>query len=153
VVAGAKVTAKNVGTSYTREMVTDAAGGYVFTLLPVGTYELSVTMSGFKKSTRTGILLSVNQVAGVNVTLELGSVTQAVEVKASPVVVNTQTSETGMLTEGRQIRELPLNGRNPVQLATLTNGVIAYAIPIQLGTASMMTDGIDGGGATPDRAG
>src|SRR5947208_378250 len=110
VVTGATVTATNVGTGYTRVVVTDSTGGYTFTLLPVGTYELTVAMTGFKKYTRTGILLSVNQVASVNITLEIGSTTQQVDVKESEVVVNTQTSEVGMLMEGQQIRELPLNG-------------------------------------------
>jgi len=148
VIAGAKVMAREVQTGYTREAVTDKVGGYVFTSLPVGNYNLTVEMSGFKKYAQTGIVLEVNQIAGVNPTLEVGSVSQEIEVKAAPVVANTQTTETGMLTEGGQIRELPLNGRNPVGLAQLTNGVQAYNIPIHLGTASMMTDNIDGGGAT-----
>jgi carboxypeptidase family protein len=148
VVTGATVTATNVGTGYTRDVVTDSTGGYTFTLLPVGTYELAVTMAGFKKYTRTGILLSVNQVASVNVTLDIGSTTQQVDVKEAEVVVNTQTSEVGMLMEGQQIRELPLNGRNPIQLATLTNGVQARVITTYLGQdGGTLSDQIDGGGS------
>lgn len=123
VVEGATVTAKNVGTGYTRQITTDSTGGYLFTLLPVGNYDVTVALVGFKPYTRSAIILTVNQVAHVNVTLSPGSVAEAVQVKDTPVEVNTQTSETGMLQETEQITELPLNGRNPVSLGALAPGV------------------------------
>src|SRR5437899_2765662 len=155
VIAGAKVTAKEVNTGYARDVVTDGSGGYVFTLLPVGTYDLSVEMPGFKKYTRTGIILTVNQVAGVNLTLELGEVTQTVEVVGGGVEVNTQTSEVGTLIGAAAIKELPLNGRNPIQLAVLSAGVDTSSqtwmkkgqVTTYLGEGGgTITDQIDGGG-------
>jgi len=150
VVAGAKVSVKNVGTGQTEEKSTDDTGSYFFTALPVGSYDLTVTMSGFKQYVRSGIILTVNQVAGVNVTLELGAVTQQVEVKATPLTVNTQTSETGTLTEGQQIRELPLNGRNAVALGALANGVVSARVNTYLqsngggDTGGGRLDGVNG---------
>lgn len=149
-IVGAKVMAKGVATGYTREAVTDSTGGYFFALLPVGIYDLTVEMSGFKKYTQTGIALTVNQVEGVNVSLEVGAISQSVQVAAAQTTINTQTSEVSMLLEPEQIQELPLNGRNPISLALLTNGVQAAAggIPTYLGQGGgTITDTIDGGGA------
>ena len=128
-VAHATVTSKETRTGYTRTTETDSAGGYVFSLLPIGTYNLTVEMKGFKTFVQTGVTLNVNQVAGVNVTLELGAVSQSVEVKASEVIVNTQTSEVGRLVTSTMISELPLNTRNPVNLATLSASVTRANIP------------------------
>jgi len=129
VIGGAKVTAKELRTGYTREGTTDDSGGYVFTLLPVGTYDLTVEMNGFKTYTRQDIVLTVNQVAGVNIALQVGEVAQKIEVRAQETLVNTQTSEVGKLVEETEIKELPLNTRNPISLATLNGSVSGANIP------------------------
>lgn len=149
VVAVAKVTTREVLTGYLRDTVTDSSGGYVFTLLPVGTYDVTVEKTGFKRYTRSGIILAVNQIAGVNVTLAVGAESQNVEVEAAPLIVNTQTSEVSMLLNDQQIADFPMDGaRNPITLATVANGVNAVAIPTYLGQGGgTITDQIDGGGA------
>ena len=148
-ISGAKVTVKEVLTGYIRESVTDSTGGFVFSLLPVGTYDVTVEMTGFNKYTKSGILLAVNQIAGVNVILVVGAVSQSVDVHASEMTVNTQTTEVSMLLNSKQIADLPLpSGRNPIGLATLANGVTAYAVPTYLGQGGgTISDQIDGGGA------
>ncbi|MEO7653848.1 MAG: TonB-dependent receptor, partial [Bryobacteraceae bacterium] len=124
-VVNAKVTVTNLRTQLTLNANTDSYGTYAFTLLPVGTYSLAVEVPGFKRFEQINIQLATNQVLGLNVTLEVGAVTEKVEITAGAPLVNTQTSETGTLVGSTQIVELPLNGRNIIQLATLTNGVAA----------------------------
>jgi len=146
-IPGAEVHAMEVNTGYNRSTVSDSSGGYVFTLLPIGTYRLSVERPGFKQYIKTGITLNVNQMVGINVALEIGGVTQTVEVSSNAAIVNTETSEVSTVIRSRQIRELPLNGRNPIQLALLTNGVTALSVPAYLGGGFTLGDQIDSQGA------
>ena len=111
-VVNAKVTITNVSTQLTLTANTDSNGTYAFTLLPVGTYSLAVEVPGFKRFEQSNIQLTTNQVLGLNVTLEVGAVTEKIEITVGAPLVNTQTSETGTLVGSTQIVELPLNGRN-----------------------------------------
>ncbi len=122
-IPAARVSVTNMETGLSQTVPTDSTGGYIFSLLPSGVYRLTVEASGFKRFEQSNIRLTTNEVAGLNVTLEVGDVTQQVEVTGGAPLVNTQTSETGTLIGTQQIVELPLNGRNVIQLATLTNGV------------------------------
>jgi len=97
--------------------------GYNAPLLPVGAYEITTTMPGFKQQVRSGINLVVGQDAVVNLTLEVGAIAEQVTVTEEAPLVNTTTSSTsGVITE-QQIKELPLNGRSFDQLITLNTGV------------------------------
>src|SRR4051794_17640466 len=127
-IAQAKVTVTNSETGLASTVTTDSSGTYSVTLLPVGLYTVTVEAVGFKRFEQSGIRLTTNEVAGLNVTLELGTVFEKVEITSSASLVNTQTTETGTLIETRQIMELPLNSRNVIQLATLTNGVAAERV-------------------------
>ena len=100
-----------------------ADGSYTLTLLPIGDYRLVVEAPGFKVAEFSNITLTNQQVVGLNVSLQVGAVSEHVEVTAGAPLVNTQTTEVGQLIEARSIVELPLNGRNPLQLATLVAGV------------------------------
>ncbi len=122
-VPGARVAAVNTRTNLSVGATTDADGGYLITLLPIGEYRLTVEAAGFKRFEQTNIALTTNQVAGINIKLELGTVAEKVEVTAGAPLVNTQTTEVGQLINSQQIVDLPLNSRNPIQLATLVNGV------------------------------
>src|SRR6266436_1166963 len=123
--AGAEVTITNVGTSYTRSTQTGTDGEYDFPDLPLGTYRIHVTHAGFKSETQTGVELHVNDSSVVNIALKVGAVNETVTVEASPVAVETTNGELTGLIGASQVAELPLNGRNFMQLVTLMPGVSA----------------------------
>lgn len=123
VVPGAQVTVTNTGTSFTRTVTTDNEGGYLLTDLPIGSYELKTTKSGFDTFVRTGITLVVNQNARVDVPLSVGSALQTVEVNAQVTDVDTHSPVMGELVDRTRIQQLPLNGRNTMQLAAVVPGV------------------------------
>lgn len=122
-VAGADVTLTNSATGYSRTAKTGADGQYSFQELPLGVYTLRVSQSGFRAQTQTGITLHVNDSLVINVSLKVGAVTETVEVEAAPVAVETTNGELTGLIEASQVSELPLNGRNFMQLVTLMPGV------------------------------
>jgi hypothetical protein len=125
VIAGAKVTLKNEETGLTRTMTTNEAGNYSFVDLPVGSYQIEVTLAGFKSVVQTKIAISPADVREVNVRLATGEVTEAVSVEASSFAVKTVGAEIAGVVSGDQVRELPLNGRNFMQLTLLQPGVTA----------------------------
>jgi hypothetical protein len=123
VVPGANVTAKGEETGFTRATVTNSAGLYSFTELPVGTYSVEVGLTGFKSAVVKGVVLNVTDVRALDVRLEPGTVTENVTVEAPAVAVKTVGGDVSGLVTGEQVRELPLNGRNFLQLTTLMPGV------------------------------
>jgi hypothetical protein len=123
VVPGASVTVKGEGTGFTRSTVTSSAGQYSFTELPTGTYTVEVGLSGFKSSVVKGVVLNVTDVRGLDVRLEPGAVAENVTVEVPAVAVQTIGGDVSGLVTGEQVRELPLNGRNFLQLTTLMPGV------------------------------
>jgi hypothetical protein len=122
-VKGAKVTVTNVDTGVTHAVTTGAGGEYVVTELRPGSYTVSVEQEGFKKAVQPAFKLDVNQVVRVDVTLVPGMVTEHVEVSAVEPLVESQTSSIGQVIEETQVHQLPLNGRDFVQLAYLSPGV------------------------------
>ena len=123
VVPGANVTVRSEGAGFTRPAVTNSSGVYTFAELPVGTYTVEVSLSGFKSSVVKGVNLNVADVRAVDVQLTAGAVTESVTVEASALAVKTIGGEVAGLVTGEQVRELPLNGRNFLQLGTLMPGV------------------------------
>src|SRR3989454_2976204 len=122
-IPGVGITIKHVDTGLTRNAITNERGAYSVPLLPVGAYEITTTMPGFKQAVRTGINLVVGQEAVVDLTLEVGANAETVTVSEEAPLVNTTTSSTsGVITE-QQVKELPLNGRSFDQLITLNVGV------------------------------
>jgi outer membrane receptor protein involved in Fe transport len=132
---GVTITVTNVRTNATRTVVTSDAGTYEIRALQPSEYTLAAELSGFKKQVLTGLALQVNQAARVDVTLQLGDVVEAVTVEVKAPLVQAATGALGQVIDNRQIVELPLNGRNFTQLATLTPGVTASA-PLGTGRAS-----------------
>src|ERR1700733_3735365 len=130
--AGATVTVKSLDTGLTKTIVTDNLGSYTFQLLPVGRYSLQVEAKGFKPVEQSSVRLSTNEVADLNFSLEVGSVSEKVQVIGEAPMINTETSETSTLINTKNIVDLPLNGRNVIQLATLTNGVAAESVPVAI---------------------
>jgi hypothetical protein len=123
-VAGAEVTIKNVQTNQSRSVTTNDTGSYSLAALAVGNYEARVTKQGFEASVLRGITLTVSQEATMNVTLKLGVVEQEVTVSGGIQSVNTESATLGGVVDEQKMLNLPLNGRNFVQLALNETGVV-----------------------------
>ncbi len=123
-VPSASVTARNVDTGLTRTTVTGEDGYYRIEFLPVGNYTVEVTASsGFKKANQGGVVLRVNDTARIDVTLEVGAVTEEVTISSEPPEVNTNSVELGRTIQSQEIENLPLVERNVFALLDLTPGV------------------------------
>ncbi|MEO8099362.1 MAG: carboxypeptidase-like regulatory domain-containing protein [Acidobacteriota bacterium] len=127
-VSGATVTVKTVDTAATRIASTDGNGNYHVPGVPEGPQEVRAEKAGFKTTVRTGINLVVAQEAVVNLTLELGPVTDSITVTGEGPVVNVTTSQVFGLVNERQIKELPLNGRSFDNLITLNPSALSYVL-------------------------
>jgi Carboxypeptidase regulatory-like domain len=123
VVPGAAVIALNAGTGVKRTVETDVRGFYSFQALPVGTYEVNVTKTGFYRYRQTGLVLDVNSDLVVDVLLKLGEIRQEVSVASTAVHVDTRSTEIGDVITGTTITAMPLNGRSYVDLLALQPGV------------------------------
>jgi hypothetical protein len=123
VMAGVTVTAVNTATNQKRQATTNDTGIYSLPYLVPGTYDLRVESSGFKASTRKGVELQVGAVARIDFNLEVGEVSQQVEVSGGAPLLNTETVALGTVIENKRIVDLPLNGRNYLQLVTLSPNV------------------------------
>jgi outer membrane receptor protein involved in Fe transport len=124
VVAGANVTILNTATKTTREAATNSVGDYVVPYLGPGKYQVTAEMPGFQKTLIPDLNLSVNQVMRVDLDLSVGEVTEQVTIAGTLVQeLQTQTSEVSSVIGRKEISDLPLNGRNFLQLALLTEGV------------------------------
>jgi hypothetical protein len=120
---GATVTARNVDTGFTRTVPTNESGAYRLEFLPIGSYTVEVTLSGFRTATRSGIVLNVNDTAKVDAALALGGVAETVNVEAEAPAVNTSTSDVSKTIDAAAIQSLPLVDRNVYTLLDLTPGV------------------------------
>jgi len=125
VVAKAAVAAVNTGTNATFRTTTDDSGVYWLRALPVGAYDVTVSVSGFMRHEAKGIRLQVNETARADASLAVGNATQTVSVTAEAVTVDTVTGTLKTVVDQKRIEELPLNGRNPTQLMRLVAGVQA----------------------------
>ena len=122
-VAGVTIVIRNVGTNAVFHTVTNQTGFYTAPGLAVGDYEVIAELAGFKKTVRSGITLQVDQKAIVDIVLQVGQVTERVQVIAEVPLVDTSSATVGTVIENRRIQELPLNGRNALALALFTPGV------------------------------
>ena len=126
VVPGARIAARNVETGQTRATESSANGSYRFSALPVGNYEVRVEHAGFQAQVRRGLALTVTQEAVVDFTLLLGAVEETVEVTAEAPLVNTTSGSLGGLVDEQRMADLPLNGRNYIDLTLLQTGVTQH---------------------------
>ncbi len=122
-ISNAKITARNQNTGATREVGTSNAGTYVIPSLPSGVYSLTVEVAGFKKFESKNNKIDANLPATLDAVMQIGSLTETVEVQATVSAIQTETSTLGKLVEGKQLSDLQLNGRNPIFLALLKPGV------------------------------
>lgn len=122
-ISGATVTLVNVAQALTRTTESKASGDYEFLSLPPGTYQMFVEKDGFRKYEQKDLQLLVNNPATSNITLEIGSVTQTIEVSAQTANINTTDASLGNAFGENQVKELPLEGRNVPDLLSLQPGV------------------------------
>src|SRR4051794_37180407 len=137
-----QVTIINLETGAKREAVTNDGGAYQFTLLQPGRYSIAALRSGFKRVSREGIQLEVNQVAKIDFTLEPGAVTETIQVEAAAPLLESNNSSVGQVIEQKAVSDLPLNGRNFAQLAVLGPGGVGvgYAASGTIGSGTRPDD-------------
>lgn len=122
-----RVTVENLDTAFTRTTETDSSGNFAFTLLPVGRYRVTAERTGYKITTVPQITLAVGDQARIDIRMEVGQLQQTVEVAAQTPALQTETSSLDTLFDKQAIEDLPLNGRNFIQLAQLSAGANAGA--------------------------
>src|SRR5215471_19295243 len=120
ILPGVDVSATQTATGAKRGTVTNENGAYALPNLPIGPYMLEASLPGFRTYVRTGIVLQVNDSAAINVTLELGQVSEQVEVQANATLVETQSTGVGRVIDNQRVLELPLNGRQATELIFLS---------------------------------
>src|SRR4030095_11681914 len=116
VLPGVEITATQTDTGIARKTITDETGNYLLPNLPLGPYRLEAALPGCRIFAQTGIVVRVNANPTVNVVLEVGQVTETVEVSANAALVETRSVGVGQVVENERILELPLNGRNAAEL-------------------------------------
>jgi hypothetical protein len=142
VIPGAKVTITDQSTGASLSFTTNGQGYFTTAPINPGTYTVVVTASGFQSQAQAGIVLRVQDRLNLNFKLQVGAVTQTVEVTNATPTIDTQTSSLGQVISSTTITAMPLNGRNYLELAGLSVGVVNTS-------ASAPTDGLSGGSTGP----
>ncbi|HET8547561.1 MAG TPA: carboxypeptidase regulatory-like domain-containing protein, partial [Bryobacteraceae bacterium] len=137
----ATVQAINSGTGAVRDARSDQSGSYVISRLPVGVYTVRIEASGFKTFVQEGIQVQVDENRQVNVALQVGAVTESIEVRAELAQVETRSGAIREIVDSLRIVELPLNGRNPLQLQYLAAGSAGIAARDQAQNESVSING------------
>src|SRR5438093_4346129 len=116
VLPGVEVTATQTDTGIARGVVSNETGSYVLTNLAIGRYKVEATLPGFRTFVQTGLVLQVNANPVINPVLEVGQVSEQVEIQANAALVETRSQGVGAVMENQRILELPLNGRQVTDL-------------------------------------
>lgn len=124
VMPGVLIEVTHSGSAATRSIVTDASGNYQISFLPVGTYAVTATIAGFKKEAVSNLVLNVVDRKRVDFTMKVGDVSEQVEVNAAKGLIETDSSDVGFVVHTEQLTNLPLNGRNFIQLNELSAGAV-----------------------------
>jgi hypothetical protein len=124
VLPGAEITATQTETGISRMTLTNETGSYVLPNLPLGPYKIEAGLPGFRTFVQTGIVLQVNSNPTINVVLQVGQVSEQVEVQANAALVDTRNLSVGQVMETERIMDLPLNGRNAQELVLLGGGAV-----------------------------
>ena len=119
VLPGVEVTVTQTATGAKRTAVSNETGNYVLASLPLGPYMLEAALPGFKSYVQSGIVLQVDASPTINIVLEVGQVTDQVEVQSNAALVETHSSGLGTVVDNQRVIELPLNGRNVTELVFL----------------------------------
>ena len=118
------VTLTNLGTNEKRKETTNADGLYQFVNVVPGQYSVEVEKTGFKRSHRSPVVVETQSTSKIDATLEVGELTQTVEVTAQTPLLQPESSSLGQVVDQRKTTELPLNGRNPLNLVALAPSVV-----------------------------
>src|SRR5438270_1332862 len=122
-VPGASVTAQNLDTGFSKITTTDTTGNFEILALPIGPYSVSVSMQGFKTWKLERMALDIGARSRISPALQVGDVKEQVSVEATAGLIQTENASVEDVVSQKQIRDLPLNGRNPVQLVSLAPGM------------------------------
>jgi hypothetical protein len=123
-VNGAAVRLTNIGTDERHQTLTDAAGGYQFLNLIPGNYKVEVELAGFKRAARDRVEVTVAGAVRADISMQVGDMTQTVEVQATAPLLQTENANLSQVVNSRSVEELPVNGRNILNLAALVPGVV-----------------------------
>ena len=124
IVPSVSVNATSKGTGFSRSSIANDSGQYTISDMPPGLYDVVVERAGFKKFTLTGVRLFVGQTATVDARLEVGQVTESISVTSDTLLIQESSSQVGTVIEGKMLTDIPLNGRNFLQLNLLSPGAI-----------------------------
>jgi len=124
VVQGAEITVTNVASGVNRETRSNEEGNYSVVFLLPGEYRVTAKLAGFRTASKSGIKLDVEQVARVDFALDVGEVTEVIDVTASSVTLDTDSTTLGQVISNKQVVDLPLNGRNFTQLLLLNSNAV-----------------------------
>jgi hypothetical protein len=127
ILPGVSVSARNVETGSGRTVITDDVGVYRLAQLAPGRYEIKAELAGFQTAVLQNIAISLAQEAVVGITMKVGEISEQVVVSAEVSLVETRSATVASLVDTQQVRDLPLNGRDFLQLAALQEGVVAPA--------------------------
>src|SRR5678809_210523 len=149
VLPGVDVTLTNLGTKNERHAVTNEDGLYTFPNVPVGEYRITATLSGFKSLSKSGVQVNAGLNIRVDVSLEVGAISETIQVEAATTLVD--TSVIGRTLRAEQIAETPLSGRRAAQVAQLAPGVVGGnmggSVPTGVNTFATGVTSINGGRA------
>src|SRR5438046_6404837 len=148
VLPGVEVVATQTDTNISRTTVTDETGSFVLPNLATGPYKLETSLPGFRGYVQTGIVLQVNTNPVINVTLQVGQVSEAVEVQANAAQVETRSAGVGTVIENQRILELPLNGRQVTDLIVLSGAAVQTGVSINRSIQGIPAISVAGGLST-----
>ena len=123
------VTLTEVGTNTRHQTRTNALGHYLSVPLKVGEYQVTAEAGGFKRAVRSGLILQIQETAVVDFRLEVGALTESVDVTGDAPLLRTTDASQGQVIDNKKIVDLPLNGRDFLQLAVLSSGAIPILVP------------------------
>ncbi len=147
VLPGAQVTAVNTQTAAPLVTVTDGSGFYAFPSLPAGTYSITVMAQGFSSRKEEGIVLDAASVHTTDFTMSAGAATEQVTITANAQQVDTSSAQVGSTIDGRQLENIALNGRNPIQMLRLLPGTVATTLDpftVNVGATAQQVNGVRG---------
>ena len=128
VLPGVEVKVTQTATGLERSVITNETGSYVLPNLPIGPYKLEASLGGFRTFSQTGIVLQVGANPEINISLEVGQVSEAIEVQADAALVETRSTGVGQVMDNVRVMELPLNGRQVTELITLSGAAIGGGV-------------------------